>query len=153
MAVRTRSLADYDFDDDGLIEVLNLAHLNVIRYDLDGNGSVSSGNRTKYEAAFKRAAAGMGCPATGCKGYELDINLDFDSDGDGDVDMNDHGGDYWDSGKGWKPIGSTGNSTYTGVFEGNGHTIANLINLPSGGGHLGLFGNIDAAAHSCAAWD
>ena len=141
------TLADYDFDDDGLIEVLNLAHLNVIRYDLDGNGSVSSGNRTKYEAAFKRAAAGMGCPATGCKGYELDINLDFDSDGDGDVDMNDHGGDYWDSGKGWKPIGSTGNSTYTGVFEGNGHTIANLlINLPSGGGHLGLFGNIDAAA-------
>ena len=84
----------------------------------------------------------MGCPATGCKGYELDDSLNFD--GDGDVDINDHSGDYWDSGKGWTPIGGA-SGTYTAVFEGNGHTIANLfINRASG--HLGLFRSAGAAA-------
>ena len=35
---------DYDTDGDNLIEVSSLAQLNAIRYDLDGNGAVSSGN-------------------------------------------------------------------------------------------------------------
>ena len=41
------NLGDYDQDDDGLIEVSTLDHLNAIRWDLDGDGGVSSGNSTK----------------------------------------------------------------------------------------------------------
>ena len=33
---------DYDRDDDGLIEVSNLAQLNAIRRDLDGNGAADA---------------------------------------------------------------------------------------------------------------
>ena len=45
---------DYDTDDDGLIEVANLAQLDAIRYDMDGNGIATSSyqGRTKYAAAF-----------------------------------------------------------------------------------------------------
>ena len=42
----------------------------------------------------------MGCPATGCIGYELTASLDFDSDSDGDVDANDHSGAHWNAGSG-----------------------------------------------------
>ena len=84
----------------------------------------------------------MGCPATGCVGYELTANLDFDSDSDGDVDANDHSGNYWDSGKGWLPIGSSSNQ-YAGDFKGNGHTINNLlISRRTTLNYVGLFGDI-----------
>ena len=84
----------------------------------------------------------MGCPATGCVGYELTANLDFDSDSDGDVDANDHSGNYWDSGKGWQPIG-TGTARYTGDFKGNGNTINNLfISRRTTLNYVGLFGVI-----------
>ena len=68
----------------------------------------------------------MGCPTSGCVGYELTASLDFDSDSDGDVDANDHSGNYWDSGKGWAPIGDASNQ-YSGNFKGDGHTINNLF--------------------------
>ena len=84
----------------------------------------------------------MGCPATGCVGYELTASLDFDSDSDGDVDANDHSGNYWDSGKGWQPIG-TGTARYTGDFKGNGNTINNLfISRRTTLAYVGLFGAI-----------
>ena len=86
----------------------------------------------------------MGCPATGCVGYELTTNLDFDSDSDGDVDANDHSGNYWDSGKGWLPIGTgTDTARYTGDFKGNGNTINNLfISRRTTLNYVGLFGSI-----------
>lgn len=45
---------DYDTDDDGLIEVANLAQLDAIRYDMDGNGIARNEyqGKTKYSAAF-----------------------------------------------------------------------------------------------------
>ena len=84
---------DYDADADGLIEVKSLAQLNAIRWDLDGDGtgdkldSNNDGDYTdtgeydytaNYTAAFPSAANAMGCPNTGCVGYELAANLDFD---------------------------------------------------------------------------
>ncbi len=83
----------------------------------------------------------MGCPATGCVGYELTQSLDFDSDSDGDVDANDHSGNYWDSGKGWLPIGSSSNQ-YSGDFKGNGNTVNNLFISRSSAAYQGLFGVI-----------
>ena len=140
-----QSTTDYDSDNDGYIDVNSLAKLNAIRHDLNGNGARDSITTTvwaNYTSAFPNTATGMGCPATGCVGYELTASLDFDSDSDGDVDANDHSGNYWDSGNGWLPIG-TGTARYTGDFKGNGNTINNLfISRRTTLAYVGLFGAI-----------
>ena len=137
----TENAVDYDEDNDGYIDVANLAQLNAIRYDINGDGVVASADTMNYNAAFPNrfttASARMGCPSGRCVGYELTASLDFDSDGDGDVDANDHNGNYWDSGSGWLPIGYP-NRSYTGDFKGNGHTINNLF-ISRTGTHIGLF--------------
>ena len=122
----TDFVIDYDADgDDGLIEVANLAQLHAIRWDLDGDGTATEAG---YAQAFPHAPPGMGCPATGCTGYELTADLDFDAD---DA--------YGNGGLGWEPIGSEA-SPFAAVFDGNGHTIANLFIDRSGTSEIGLFG-------------
>ncbi len=137
---------DYDEDNDRLIDVANLAQLNAMRYDRNGNGanetsgqySVNAADWANHSSAFPRRVAGMGCPG-GCRGYELVANLDFDSDGDGDVDANDHGGAFWNSGAGWDAIGAIGSTrAWRTTFRGNGHTINNLF-INSTGNDKGLF--------------
>ncbi len=129
---------DYDDDNDGLIEVRNLAQLDAIRYDLNGDGmrgAVSASDWARYTAAFPNAVSGMGCPQAGCTGYELRNSLDFDTNGNGQADSGDA---YWNGGQGWASIGgftfadfaplnTTG--TYTATFDGNkddGYSISNL---------------------------
>ena len=134
--------ADYDVDNDGLIEVDSLAKLNALRWDLDGDGSAAaSGDRAKYATAFPNPAAGMGCPAT-CTGYELEADLDFDQNNDDTITSVD--ADWWNGGSGWDSIGtdtSTSTSTrYNTVFAGNGHTISNLFINRGGESDVGLFG-------------
>ncbi len=128
-AAQAQPGTDYDADDDGLIEVSGLAQLNAIRWDLDGDGSASD---TGYAAAFPNPAEGMGCPTTGCVGYELAADLDFDTNSNGQADAGD---EYWNNGHGWVPIGEhpprvTHREPATGyfdaVFEGNGRVISNL---------------------------
>ena len=118
---------------------------------------------THYTAAFPSAVANMGCPSTGCKGYELSANLDFDQNNNGLRD------DDYNTGSGWRPImGKTydpstrangynrfedpkGSNIYsyaafnrakmfTATFEGNAHTIANLYISRSDTTYVGLFG-------------
>ncbi len=130
---------DYDTDGDNLIEVSTLAQLNAIRHDLDGNGDSTHAD---YTSAFLNAASGMGCAAN-CLGYELTADLDFDTNGSGTANSGDT---YWNTGAGWTPIGDHPNGTgadgYTAVFEGNGHTVANLfINQPAVD-RMGLFGTV-----------
>ena len=133
-------LTDYDADNDGYIDIANLAQLDAIRHDLNGNGDSTN---NAYIAAFPNritfTTKRMGCPGT-CTGYELTASLDFDSDSDGDVDANDHSGAYWDSGSGWNPI-----STYTSTFKGNGHTINNLFISRASISNVGLFGTTNGA--------
>ena len=127
---------DYDSDDDGLIEVANLAQLNAMRYDSDGDGYVQTYVISDYIAAFPGAADDMGCPTDGCIGYELVNNLDFDTNGNGKADEGDA---YWNDGGGWDPIEGTqwGRSA---TFDGNGYTVSNLyINRPDDS-YIGLFG-------------
>ena len=138
------NLGDYDQDDDGLIEVSTLDHLNAIRWDLDGDGGVSSGNSTNYANAFLSRAADMGCPTNSqdadnndCAGYELAENLDFDTDGDGDVDSN-------DAYSNWTPI-----SALNTTFEGNGNTISNL-SISGSGNNAGLFARLGNGSSSLA---
>ena len=129
---------DYDADDDGLIEVGSLARLNAIRWDLDGDGS--SGEEG-YARAFAHPSAGMGCPDTGCAGYELTDDLDFDTDRDGSVDSGD---DYWNNGAGWNPIAEyvypDDSTKFNTTFDGNGRVITNLYINRSDRDNVGLFG-------------
>ena len=128
---------DYDADDDGLIEVGNLARLNAIRWDLDGDGE---SEYEGYAQAFPHPSAGMGCPDTGCAGYELTDDLDFDTDGDGSVDSDDA---YWSEGSGWDPIADyvypDDSTKFNTTFDGNGHVIANLYINRADTDKVGLF--------------
>lgn len=101
-----------DRDSDGLIEINNLDDLNEIRNDLRG--------RTLRGSS-------VGCPDSGCYGYELTRDLDFDSNGNGERDAED-----WNVGRPWTPIQGTkanvplDQNRFTGEFNGNGHAIRNL---------------------------
>ena len=142
---------DYDADADGLIEVSNLAQLDAIRWDLDGNGSPDLlVFRERYAAAFPDAASRMGCPPSGCRGYELTADLDFDTNGNGQADAGDT---YWNAipaypgdhkrtdGRGWIPLGERTTETaaaFAAVFDGNGHVIRNLY-ISGYSDFMGLF--------------
>ena len=129
---------DYDTDNDGLLEVANLAQFNAMRYDLNGDGYVEvAADWPAYNTAFPEATV-MGCP-DGCVGYELTADLDFDTDGSGSADAGDT---YWDEGAGWAPIGDIDNP-FTATLEGNGHTLANLFIDRPKYWYCGLFGATD----------
>ena len=137
-------IGDYDADDDGLIEISNLAQLDAVRYDLDGDGAVDNASDAgAYDAAFPKAVANMGCPSTGCIGYELTADLDFDTNGNGRADAGDA---YWNDSKGWLPIGADYDNQFTASFDGGGHTIANLYINRSGLRQIGLFDHTDDSA-------
>ncbi len=128
---------DHDEDDDGLIEVWTLVQLDAIRHDLDGDGIPVVAGTSQYEAAFPRAAPGMGCGRAGCAGYELRADLDFDTNGSGTADAGDL---YWNDGEGWAPIGTV--YFFSAKFDGNGHAVSNLFMDREG--PAGLFGNTAA---------
>ena len=127
--------AHYDTDGDGLIEIANLAQLNAVRWDLDGDGNSLY---PQYVAAFPVVEDGAVCPVgSTCTGYELTANLDFDENGDGEISAADSA--YWNDGEGWYAIGGRKTSlSFTGTFEGNNHTIANLY-VRNEGSRNGLF--------------
>ena len=112
---------DYDTDDDGLVEVSTLAQLDAIRWDANGDGYSDHGG--PLHVGFPNALAQMGCPSSGCVGYELAGDLDFDTNASGGADSGD---EFWNSGHGWVPIGAD-TDHFSGVFEGNGYTIRNLF--------------------------
>ena len=140
-------LFDNDDDDDGLIEVDSLAKLNAIRWDLDGNGAPATANAGAYALAFGHSTAdacaydhdSKANTPNRCVGYELTADLDFDEDGDGNRN------DTHNTGSGWSPIGSN-TTPFTAVFEGNGHTIANLFISRRPANYVGLFGDMGSAA-------
>ena len=147
VTVRPSSATDYDADDDGLIEVTTLVRLNAIRHDLDGDGEPTADGATAYAAAFSTVGDRQACGGlTGCVGYELGADLDFDTNRNGHADSGDT---YWNAGAGWEPIDADTSSSTPGVivfgagfraiFEGNGHTIANLF-IDRDSDDVGLFG-------------
>ena len=141
VTVLPTTTVDYDTDDDGLIEISNLAQLDAVRYELNGFGYLS----TAYTDAFPDGGSSLACGGlTGCVGYELNADLDFDTDRDGDVDSDD---DYWNNGAGWVPIGDSfaSFSSFGAIFEGNGRTITNLF-IDSSENDIGLFGATRSSA-------
>ena len=130
---------DYDTDDDGLLEIKSVVQLNAVRWDLDGDGSSTNAG---YGTAYPGGLAGIGCPSSRCKGYELAADLDFDTDGSGAADSGDA---YWNTGSGWVPIG-TKDAPFNAVFDGSGHAISNLYVDRDTTDHVGLFGGTGAKA-------
>ena len=133
VAVLAPGTGDYDTDDDGLIEIRNLAQLDAMRHDLQAGGTAS---HPAHAAAFPHALPAMGCPEEGCTGYELVADLDFDTNANGVADAGDA---YWNGGDGWRPIGSN-DDPFTATFAGKGHTIAHLFIRSDLGSYYGLFG-------------
>lgn len=89
----------------------------------------------------------MGCPNTGCIGYELTADIDFDTNGNVTADSGDlfYDADGDGSNNGWLPIGNA-STPFTADFDGNGFTISNFfVNRPATdaetlGQNIGLFG-------------
>ena len=137
---------DSDDDNDGLIEIRFLEGLANMRDDLNGDGAddgrianVGPGNH-------------IGCPASGCKGYELTRSLDFKKANSYQSAAN---LEVWITETGWSPIGSclpasTDRCTaYNAIFDGNGHSINNLlINAESDTVGLGLFGSVSGSVRN-----
>ena len=137
VTVRPTTTVDYDTDDDGLIEISNLAQLDAVRYDLSGDGVSYS---TPFAEAFTDGGGVvLACGGlVGCVGYELSADLDFDTDSSGEADAGDT---YWNNGAGWVPIGDSSSSfsSFAAIFEGNGRTITNLF-IDGSENDIGLFG-------------
>ena len=125
--------SDIDQDGDGLIEIYDLEGLSEMRYSLDGSG---------YKASADAIKITQGCPATGCRGYELVKDLDFNTDASYRTISNKV---TWTTGGGWSPIGSNSNR-FSSVFEGNGFMIAHLYINRSNNNNVGLFSVVNEAA-------
>ncbi len=139
-----------DADGDGLIDIDTAIKLNNMRYDLAG-----ASYKTKANVLASEPGDSSGCPDSGCNGYELTANIDLKSllntgsETAGVVnDMIDTtsvtvGGNTHEviditEDASWVPING-----FTGTFEGNNHTIANLwVNVKSSTSYAyaGLFG-------------
>ena len=127
----TAGNSDYDSDNDGFIDVANLAQLDALRYDLNGDGQVDGAIWRPYYTAYPMGALGMGCPSDdGCTGYELTEDLDFDTDDDGDFDSDD---DYWNGGDGWEPIGEADAPLHCGLQGQSSHRVQ-PVHRPGHGG-------------------
>ncbi len=123
---------DYDLDNDGLIEINDLQDLDEIRNNHSQNRELLG--QTLYEVSD-------GCPTEGCNGYELTTDLNFDTNGN---NIFDEGDTYWNEGLGWLPIGF-GGYKFSSNFNGNGHTLHNLVIRRPGQGFVGLFSDSEIA--------
>ena len=130
---------DVDKDGDGLIEICDLEGLDEMRYELDGTG---------YNVTDIGRPITTGCPSGGCTGYELTKDLDFmeaSSYREGSINT------AWTdtSEAGWEPIGDNSNS-FAAAFDGNGHTISNLMINRGSSDNIGLFGFASGAGNRIA---
>ena len=130
-----------DNDGDGLIEIYTNERFKNMRHNLAGMSYQTSAASGKTD----------GCPASGCHGYELTANIDLldllDKNKNGMIDTTtvpvagkNHTVIDTSQDTSWMPIGT--GSPFTGTFEGNHYTIANLwVHSDfTSDVHAGLFG-------------
>ena len=119
---------DYDVNDNGLIDIASLAHLDAMRYDVNGDGIPESATTT-YNAAFSgrsgAAMTRMGCPMGACTGYELTMSLTFPAETSSPYTP-------------WTPIAG-----YGATLDGAGYTLTDL-RIDTGSGAVGLIGRLNA---------
>ena len=114
---------------DDLISINYLEDLNLMRYP-----------STQVSAALKDCPLGIDFLSLVrlCKGYRLSRDLDFKDPASyrlGRVNPT------WTAAAGWQPIGNRSNP-FSGLFDGNAHTIANLRIHGVATGDVGLFGAV-----------
>ncbi len=147
---------DVDDDNDGLIEIADYGQLQNMRHDLAGH-SYNDGDTASTAGAPEEATDN--CPeetSTGSGiylcGYELAADIDANAscpnyDGSNGDDLTEGGGSNADDcGAGqeaWAPVGDNSNR-FTGILEGNGHSISNLY-YKGDAEHSGLFGYTSGA--------
>ncbi len=140
-----------DIDGDGLIDIRNLTMLYNMRYSLEGSS---------YRTDTASVGDASGCPAEGCRGYELSDDLDFDRNGDGrtwmtstvslgySLRLGDHHPYYFpvaaDGTGGWEPIGDAA-QPFVAEFDGNGYRLRNL-GVRRDQPYIGLFGVVGEGA-------
>ncbi len=125
----------FDADGNGLMEIYTAEDLNNMRYNLAG---------TRWKTSASDVGSAVGCPASGCNGYELATNIDLANTQWDDRPSSTYKGSTKVSG-GWEPIGIV-KYPFRARFEGRGFEIRNLyinryIDCEIGG--VGLFGVID----------
>ncbi len=155
-----------DPDGDGLIEIYTATMLDNMRHDRAGASYKTSANGDSDSRGCPEVDSTTNSPTLRCNGYELAVDIDLlnlldtggvngeidkttvgiDTNADGDTtDADDKQVTVIDTGTGkdrsWVPIGD-GTTKFTGTFEGNGHTIANLW-VNGSFKHAGLFGFTD----------
>ena len=126
--------------DANLIDIDNLEKLNAIRYDLDGDGTPSTGNEIAYRMAFGLGVGANNTCTGGCQGYELKTDLDFNSTSSytsGIINT------AWTSSAGWLPIGDNSNP-FTATFNGNRKKISNLY-IDRNVNRVGFFGEVGSS--------
>ncbi len=135
---------DADNDGDGLIDISTAEMLNNMRYNLAG---------TSYKTSSDGDGDSSGCPTGACHGYELTANIDLvsllDTNESGMIDTTtvEVAGEMHtvidvSEDTSWVPVGD-GDNAFTGIFDGNNNTIANLwVNISSSDNNVyaGLFG-------------
>ena len=114
---------------DDLISINYLEDLNLMHYP-----------STQVSAALKDCPLGIDFLSLVrlCKGYRLSRDLDFKDPASyrlGRVNPT------WTTGAGWQPIGNRSNP-FSGLFDGNAHTIANLRIHGVANDDVGLFGAV-----------
>ena len=112
-----------------LISIDYLEDLNLMHYP-----------STQVSAALKDCPLGIDFLSLvrRCKGYKLSRDLDFKDPASyrlGKVNP------AWTTGAGWQPIGTRSNP-FSGLFDGNAHTIANLRIHGVATDDIGLFGAV-----------
>ena len=108
---------DIDKDDDGLIEIRNVQDWNAMYHALDGSG---------YRRNAGATTSTVGCPETGCRGFELSTDLDLRRESR-------------------DPIGSK-DEPFTAVFKGHHHKVFNANINNKGGDATGLFAATSSGA-------
>ena len=121
------------------------------RYDLDGSHYDDDGSG-EDTTVVETDGSKIGCPATGCNGYELMRDLDFAVATDyvsGAINS------AWHSpGSGWLPIAhdtDPGTASFQGsgfatILDGNGNSIANLYINRTDEDFVGLIGSTAAGS-------
>jgi hypothetical protein len=154
-------VADVDLDSDGLIDIHNLTELAKISNDPTGISLRDDfipefGAITNNSGCLPRVVPALvdhngvfifrgGVLARHCRGYELLVDLDFDTNHNGAFDAGDQ---FWSDGLGWRGLGHIGDQqleAFQTTFEGNGHTIANVVVADPNYNEAGLFGGVRGA--------
>lgn len=114
--------------------ILSSWHTPVVNAFAGGDGTLGSPYQIASWQDLNNVRSSLGAY------YILTNNLDENSPG---YDV--YASSTSNSGSGWAPIGDN-NTKFTGLFDGNNHTISNIVINRSGTNYVGVFGDLASSA-------